>query len=229
MGVRDPRTMAAKNDQGSSGQLYYYVNPSGTPGSTVDANGNKGNGNGDGNTSSTTPTPTPTTNGNPLIDQFGADFTHCVFNSGTFPYQHAVVGNYNFCVGTGASSNKILFQPQISNLGTQFCFYPTTDGVGGGTIMVGTGQCYYLDSTKILQMVFTVNRSGFSGRPIQGALGVKNILFPEITPFHNDPYHLPSFPQAYEDCMNYLYYYSDTLACQQFASKGQAFQMEFAK
>jgi hypothetical protein len=83
--------------------------------------------------------------------------------------------------------------------------------------MIGPARCQIFNANQSVTIDFSISRSGFQDRRLSGVMLVKDLPYGEITPYRQNA----TYPQAYEDCMNYLYQTGDPLACQRFKQKNQ--------
>ena len=151
------------------------------------------------------------------------EFSHCNQN---YSNSHNLIGLFNICRST-QTPNKIYFQTKTANTDYQLCFFPTSVDGSGGVIMIGDRKCLFEGRTTPEYIEFQVNRKGFEEEVFSGVMIVKNSPYGEITPYHTDPYNLPTYAQAFEDCMIFLYNTGDHLACQRFKQKGQYVYIQF--
>ncbi|MBF0297484.1 MAG: hypothetical protein HQK51_02115 [Oligoflexia bacterium] len=174
-------------------------------------------------TTTTTDTATATASATASLP---AEFASCNVYPPKYNFNHALIGNFNVCNSNESKSTKILFQAKSTISDYRVCFFPTAIAGTTGSVMIGDPQCIStVTAEKISQIEFSINRPDFTNKAMTGVIIVKDMPYGEVTPYHTSG--IPTYTMAYQDCMNYLYYTGDDMACQRFKAKGQYIYISF--
>ncbi len=93
-------------------------------------------------------------------------------------YQTIDIGWFGLCQSTQDES-LIRFKPSLTSSSTRVCLIPTYKAADNSSTYLGQPQCTYTTAGTVVTGKLYKDRAGFSDRPINGVIVMKEPLLPE--------------------------------------------------